>query len=402
MPDNEMNRERRDRNVYILGAGFSAPSGAPVVRDFLDKSRALYDDPTSGMSEGEQAQFKRVFEFKHTMAAAREKFVIDLDNIENLFGLVEISHRLGEGDERTRNDVIFVIAKTLQLSIGRSSMPRPRIGMGLGYVPAMLEPIAAPGGAIFRDEGQNNFTAEMYDYFAALVAGMLDDKQKKATRKDTIITFNYDLVCDEAIRRIGFDPNYHLPGAENLVGARNSDRSIDVLKLHGSTNWAICRNCHSVRILDRKLTEYLNHLERLGCCHESKPEFLLVPPSWDKKDYSDVIKSVWSKAVEELKAATRICIIGYSLPEVDAFFRYLLTLALSKNDHLQRVVVVDRQPAMEDAYKKVFDQTFRERRFEFAGRGTKDFGVAQFLGDRESLKQLSRGECVTRYLSCLP
>ena len=31
-----------NRVVYVLGAGFSAPLGIPIVRSFLEKSKDLY------------------------------------------------------------------------------------------------------------------------------------------------------------------------------------------------------------------------------------------------------------------------------------------------------------------------------------------------------------------------
>jgi hypothetical protein len=54
--------EFSNRNVFILGAGFSAAAGAPVVRDFLDCARQFYDDPVSGLDEHEREHFKKVFE----------------------------------------------------------------------------------------------------------------------------------------------------------------------------------------------------------------------------------------------------------------------------------------------------------------------------------------------------
>jgi NAD-dependent SIR2 family protein deacetylase len=47
--------EISDRNVFILGAGFSAEAGAPVIRNFLDVSRELFDDPDSGLEPGGEA-----------------------------------------------------------------------------------------------------------------------------------------------------------------------------------------------------------------------------------------------------------------------------------------------------------------------------------------------------------
>ena len=117
-----MTNEITDRNVFILGAGFSADAGAPVVRDFLDVSRELFDDPNSGLDREERKLFQEVFDFKKKVAQAREKFEIDLDNIEELFGLVEMSQRLRPEVAHTRDATVYLIAKTLQLSTAK---PRP-------------------------------------------------------------------------------------------------------------------------------------------------------------------------------------------------------------------------------------------------------------------------------------
>jgi hypothetical protein len=106
----------RDRNVYILGAGFSAAAGVPVVHDFIDRSRIYFDNPSSSLDEAEREHFKRFLDFKRKMSQAREKERIDLDNIEELFGLVEISQRLGHESVETRDSTVYVIAKTLELA----------------------------------------------------------------------------------------------------------------------------------------------------------------------------------------------------------------------------------------------------------------------------------------------
>lgn len=81
----------RDRNVYILGAGFSAAAGVPIVHDFIERSRIYFDDPSSGLDDAEREHFKRFLDFKRKMSQAREKVRIDLDDIEQLFGLEVIS-----------------------------------------------------------------------------------------------------------------------------------------------------------------------------------------------------------------------------------------------------------------------------------------------------------------------
>jgi hypothetical protein len=49
---------------------------------------------------------------------------------------------------------------------------------------------------------------------------------------------------------------------------------------------------------------------------------LLVPPSRDKSEYSEIMRPVWKRAVDALETATHICVIGYSMPETDAFFKF--------------------------------------------------------------------------------
>jgi len=105
-----------DRNVYILGAGFSASAGAPLINNFLDRSREYLDNPFSGLDDVERQHFEDVFEFRRTVAQAREKIRIDLDNIEQLFGLVEISQQLGKTKREIWLSTVYLIAKTLQLS----------------------------------------------------------------------------------------------------------------------------------------------------------------------------------------------------------------------------------------------------------------------------------------------
>src|SRR3979490_2180728 len=109
-------------NVYILGAALSRDAGAPLVHDFLDRSREFFENPDSALDPQEREHFQQVFEFKREVARAREKFRIDLDDIEQLFGLVEMSHRLGASTSPAPRDaMVYLIAKTLQLALQNPS-----------------------------------------------------------------------------------------------------------------------------------------------------------------------------------------------------------------------------------------------------------------------------------------
>jgi NAD-dependent SIR2 family protein deacetylase len=389
-----------DRNVFILGAGFSKDAGVPVIHDFLDRSREFFDNPESGLDGEERLKFDAVFKFKREMARAREKFRIDLDNVEELFGLVEMSHRLGSVALETRDATVYLIAKTIQLAL-RGPSERPQVIVnplqGYGANPPFQQYFShksATGGG----------TTDIYTHFALLLAGRYDDQAKMKARSNTIITFNYDLVLDDALVRVDAKPDYGLDGA-HYEREYQGQTPVAVLKLHGSTNWAICSNCNQVRVLDHKVTAALGVLKSQQCgkCGNAALRILLVPPSWDKSEYSKTMQSVWRKAVDELKRATRICVIGYSMPPSDAFFKFLLSLGLAENDRLYKLSVVDWIPdgaiptsaaagepePINLRWKRMLEGVFEERRFKFFPEGT-----AQFLR-RNVRTELQRGERIS-------
>ncbi len=384
----------RDRNVYILGAGFSAAAGVPVVHDFIDRSRIYFDDPSSGLDGAEREHFKRFLDFKRKMSQAREKVRIDLDDIEQLFGLVEISQRLGRESLETRNSTVYVIAKTLELST-RSQ----RVGE-IDFRPnqEMVKAGAKIPETFYHPDGYSDemLAADPYHYFASLASGLLDDPSRQTSRANTFITFNYDLLLDDALRRVGIEPDYCLP-EEHTEVENHEPRSArrPVLKLHGSTNWGICGSCRGrVVVLQEKVTASPAEFRARQCpnCNHSEFQPMLIPPSWDKSEYRDIMKPVWSRAVEELKLASRICIIGYSMPEADSFFKYLMALALAENHNLYRFVVVDMNPRVVARYKRLLEPVFRERRFcSFV----EPIGFLGFLAHGRSGNELGRGEFVT-------
>jgi len=385
----------RDHNVYILGAGFSRDAGAPLIHDFLDRAREFFDNPDSALDTSERTQFEQVFRFKREVAKAREKFRIDLDNIEQLFGLVEMSQRLGSESPSTRDATVYLIAKTLQLALANpSGRPRARLSLAPGFAAqaAFVNYVGRAQG------GADIFDTDIYTHFALLLAGRYDDQRKLASRSNTVITFNYDLVLDDALARVDARPGYELAGAV-FDEPNASDTVVPLLKLHGSTNWAICE-CNQIHVLGQKATAdpAMFRSKRCSRCQKAGLRLLLVPPSWDKSEYSEIMRPVWSKAVKALKTATRICVIGYSMPETDAFFKFLLALGLAENDRLYKLIVVDLLPGgqsprqengIEDRWRRMLEGVFVGRRFEFVPLGFAQFinGSVQYL--------LRRGEQIS-------
>lgn len=392
--------DREDSTVFILGAGASAPAGIPMIRNFLDTSREFFDNPQSQLSEAELQYFNEVFEFRRRMAQAREKISIDLDDIEELFGLVEMTFRLGVTNSSTRDATVYLIAKTIQLA---ADAPRTRRRIGF-----ILQSGLSSGVNLSHlgrpDSSSGQYTLDMYDYFATLLSGNLDDPNKRGSRTNTVVTFNYDLVIDDALRRMAVEPFYHLPHAE--VEPMEAENRISVLHLHGSTNWGICAACEHVLVLRSKLTTSPAEFFGRTCskCKAGTYKPFLVPPSWDKSDYRAVIQPIWSEAVARLSTASRIVIIGYSMPQSDVFFKYLLTVALSQNHRLYSITVIDYRPpittiyaaadsedatelALERRYRELLEPIFASRRFNF-----RDDGFEFYLSRYHPTKDFGRGE----------
>jgi NAD-dependent SIR2 family protein deacetylase len=391
--------ELRDRNVYILGAGFSKPAGAPLIHDFLDCSRRFLDAPFGVIGKSNSTQrepFETVFKYMNQMSRAHAKVNIDLLNIEELFGLVEISSRLDpQHMQKIRDSTVLMIARTLDWAT-RDITCRPKVRIGsfgdaalwsrqTGISPESFQVNKVPPAGDYLH-------MDVYTYFAALAAGLLDDPSRRRFRRDSVITFNYDLVLDYAFYQVGVTPDYHLQSGEEDPDWKPTSRTCPLFKLHGSINWGECSECGTqLRIGYRKPSDSPLWYPPQCCpyCRNREQFFqpLLVPPSWDKSGHRDVLAPVWAEALQEMKAAKRICVIGYSMPKSDAFFKYLMALALAENDRLSQLIVVDINPEVETRWEEFLDPKFAERRFEFNPQG-----LIGYVLNKKNLEALGRGE----------
>ncbi len=370
-----------DRNVYILGAGFSAAAGAPLINNFLDVAASLWEDPDAPLSADERRAFGTVFAFRREMSQAREKVRIDLDNVEHLFGLVEIAHRLSPSSQDTKQSILTLIATTLEQTTRGVVLPeiavtpRRETDWYFQQLPANYQ----------RGQHSNppQYKADIYSHFASMISGRLDHPDVRIKRHDAVITFNYDLVLDRAVKSTGSRVDYRLD-------SKNTDdisEGVSIIKLHGSINWAVCEKCGKTMI--REPDSKLEQLDCASCNLALRP--LLIPPSWNKAGSdslgADVAATLWSAAADELAHATRICVIGYSIPETDAFFRYLLTLALSRNYHLHSLSVIDPSSAVDAKFQELLEPIFRERRYSYFNTG-----IEIALSQHEFYRRMHRGD----------
>jgi len=67
---------------------------------------------------------------------------------------------------------------------------------------------------------------------------------------------------------------------------------------------------------------------------------MLIPPTWNKV-LGAFLADVWDSAVAALRTATRIIVIGYSIPETDLHFKFLLATGLQDNVSLRKIIFVN-------------------------------------------------------------
>jgi hypothetical protein len=197
------------------------------------------------------------------------------------------------------------------------------------------------------DVGPIIFPHTYYSEFIHLLRDFA--RTKRIDSSIAVITFNYDLGLDYAFSYTKTPYHYGLETEDSSDG-------IPFLKLHGSLNWSICKECNKAVVyflneycakhpLPKEkhtpliVSRYLNDIKH--CDQYLSPEPFIVPPTWNKTEYHNVIADVWKKAVFELSQATNIFVLGYSFPSTDQFVRHLLALSLASGEILDQFVVIN-------------------------------------------------------------
>jgi NAD-dependent SIR2 family protein deacetylase len=340
------------KNVFILGAGFSSEAGAPLMSDFLPRARDLRDDPSSALTDAERRTFGNVIGYRFNLNKALAKVHVDLDNIEQLFGFLEMDLQLSQAaDNNLRIDMTYLIARTLEIS---TSTPLREQNIRIVTAPV-------------RDTRYSyRFQGNQYAFLVGLVAGLWNPaKQERGTSRDAIITFNYDLVLEREMVPLGLGPQYFLDATTDFpMVFTNSVLHVKLLKMHGSTNWILCSRCRDriyVRVPNEAQVASVIGAQVCPVCHHTTLRPFIVPPTWNKGIEERFLRPVWAAALQELLGAGRIFIVGYSFPETDQFFKYLLGLALAQNNDLSEIWIVNRSVEAHERFGLLFSQYFRQR-----------------------------------------
>lgn len=196
---------------------------------------------------------------------------------------------------------------------------------------------------------------------------------------DTIISFNYDVLIDTALRKNGAGKwsakyGYHLPRRSRELRQVTTKGNWDywspdapasrkdclaLLKLHGSIHWQISEQRKSIGGRDSLLVS-VKLKERLHY-QNGVPDFTIIPPEWNK-DFAEsyVFGQLWTEAYSRLRGAKSLVVIGFSFALTDMYATSLFKLGLNKLDEL---VIVnpdhDARKRTRDVLKNAIAETTR-------------------------------------------
>ncbi|STX42003.1 Uncharacterised protein [Legionella donaldsonii] len=153
--------------------------------------------------------------------------------------------------------------------------------------------------------------------------------KKMLKRFDTVITTNWDSLCERTLFTSGQWSPYNGYGIEvtNVVTKTLSKKMI--YKLHGSSGWRFDSESNDF-FLEDLFKKYLIKEAPLERQSTSESEYIFITPSYLKQlDNHNLIK-IWQKAYQAINTSLKLSIVGYSLPKADVAIRALLLAAIGK------------------------------------------------------------------------
>lgn len=347
--------EVKKKTVYVLGAGFSAAARIPMQADVLEGllDRISYSFSGIVSSEGErefqqnlQTDIQQIREFIESC------FPTPNQPLEDIFTLL---------DQTIQSKGHFGGYGYLDLLNIRESWFK----LICGFFHAHLAGHLASGESL-------------YQRFAG---HLLECRMKDGQKSDpiSVISLNWDSLLEEAffalLRKVGgigkadvdhcvytspLDDSPHIPSPkQKAAGIYN----LKVLKLHGSISWLRCPNSnHLYTALGSGKDPYELYLrdrpspfiaERFPDSSDNENPPLLEPyiisPTYAKVFDQPHIQTTWHNAYVELREASRIVFVGYSLPEADYHFRTLLRRAIRRETEIEVILYTDDKPPSEEA-----------------------------------------------------
>lgn len=219
------------------------------------------------------------------------------------------------------------------------------------------------------------------------------------SQRAIVLSLNYDTLVERATREISIEghkgilaESMYPPYFSDVQSRSGVPRLIDLrvetflyLNLHGSTNFYYSgrNNFFGESVFMSKVpawgTNDLDYETRTRLASKDK-EPLIIPPVTDKQTYfnNETVRRLWKDASAAMWAATRVFVIGYSLPPEDLGMKFFLQH--SQPSENTSIYIVDKNPCVVKHYCKVLPKLNVQD--QFAGR---EGVIPEFVSEYPSL-----------------
>lgn len=164
-------------------------------------------------------------------------------------------------------------------------------------------------------------------------------------RDNLVLSFNYDTLIEDQILQDPFlfqttevDYGVNMERADRSAESGNRERTVDLLKLHGSLNWYSVKGAGEE--FDLKNVCRVERGDRSFPMYEKdNPIFIPMAHAKDSFLKGSLFNVIWAKADYYLSRADEIFVIGYGFPQTDGnSFPFLL----KHRDRIRKVVVFEK------------------------------------------------------------
>jgi hypothetical protein len=316
-PRRTVSTDERRRIVWVLGAGFSAPLGAPLLQDMF--SNRAYEDLRVLHGERAGCPAEVVERAGATLFSKASNLMRQL----YAYGMLHAERPPGSAREAIwTNAEDFIDTLETAATESDSALAHRLNNISDNIYGEYIGPEKPrPTLPELRDAGRRLLAAECSAFLlnAAPLASERWDPYKRwknevlncAETVHTIITFNYDRLLEV----LGLAKWVDLPQT-----AATSTGLVRVLKLHGSVDWK------------RAAGQYAQVQTRPAYFHLTcaDDELAIAPPGPDKRELANSgLRPLWDRALEELGIADAVFFVGYRFPPTDALARRELLHALN-------------------------------------------------------------------------
>jgi hypothetical protein len=330
----------KTEDIIFLGAGASAPEGAPLQNALFREYFVSYRENNlrilnHDMDKELIAFFKHFFGIDVEMDDLRS---VAFPTFEEVLGMLELALNRNEGFK--------------EYSMTASN---PKIQKIREYVILLI--------ALILHEKLQEYPNNHRNLLQRL-------HRENRLLKTGFVSLNYDIIIDNALTELQpqYDLNYgvHFTNYDKQNDWKKPEykKAIPLYKLHGSLNWLYCPTCISLTLTPQEKGIIRLRWQPDDClCPKCNSLIIpiVIPPTFFKVMSNYYLQEIWRWAEIVLSKANRIIFCGYSFPDADIHIKYLLKRVEINKGLTPEIIIVNNHEGKSDFQKS--SEKLRYKRF---------------------------------------